>query len=366
MKLRIQEICQVQGLTQKELAERVGMTEVGLSKSINGNPTKETLEKLALALKVEIGDLFVRETKPQNIICKGEIELGGSIIPCYVLNDGRRVLSTAAVQLALKMVGDDSEGKPQRGARLSRYLNQKSLSPFIYREKDPRHFEPIFCLDGGTKIKGYEATVLADICEAFLEARKQIQLSPRQKIIADQCEILMRGFARVGIVALVDEATGYQYDREKTELQKILKAYISEELLAWEKRFPDEFYREIFRLNDWGYLTVSGININNRPGIIGTWTKKYIYSVLPHGVLEALLNVTPRNDKGRLKYRLHQHLTKEQGLEHLNKQIVSTVTLMNVSDNWREFDRLWNRKFGQQELSFDEQDEYLSPKSSRL
>lgn len=41
----------------------------------------------------------------------------------------------------------------------------------------------------------------------------------------------MRVFARVGITALVDEATGYQYDREKNELQKILKAYIAEDLL---------------------------------------------------------------------------------------------------------------------------------------
>mgnify|MGYP003561277120 CR=1 FL=1 len=52
----------------------------------------------------------------------------------------------------------------------------------------------------------------------------------------------MRAFARVGITALVDEATGYQYERENDELQKILKAYISEELLPWQKRFPDIFY----------------------------------------------------------------------------------------------------------------------------
>ena len=68
----------------------------------------------------------------------------------------------------------------------------------------------------------------------------------------------MRAFARVGITALVDEATGYQYEREHDELQKILKAYISEELLPWQKRFPDIFYKELFRLNGWNY-TVNGI-----------------------------------------------------------------------------------------------------------
>ncbi len=72
---------------------------------------------------------------------------------------------------------------------------------------------------------------MADICEAFLEARNSIELSTRQRIIADQCEILIRGFARVGITALVDEATGYQYERERDALQSILKAYINEEHL---------------------------------------------------------------------------------------------------------------------------------------
>lgn len=242
---------------------------------------------------------------------KGELGLGNNIIPCYVLEDGTRVLSGRGMQESLKMV-DTEEGKQTAGTRLARYLAQKSLKPFIISTNVMDRLTPIICYDGEKRVNGYEATVLADICEVFLEARKNIQLGERQKIIADQCETLMRGFARVGIIALVDEATGYQYKREASELQKILSAYISPELMPWEKRFPDEFYREIFRLNNWGYLTVNGINIQNRPGCIGTWTKKYIYSVLPHGVLEALLERTERNDNGRLRYKLHQHLTREQ------------------------------------------------------
>lgn len=359
MKLKVKELCEQKGMTQKELAEKTGLTEVAISKI--SNPTKDTLVKISEALGVEIGELFEKEQTPRKIVCKGELELGNAIIPCYVLEDGTRVLSGRGMQESLKMV-DSEEGKQTAGTRLARYLGQKSLKPFIISTKVLDRLTPVICYDGDKKINGYEATVLADICEVFLEARKNIQLGDRQKIIADQCEILMRGFARVGIIALVDEATGYQYKREASELQKILSAYISPELMPWEKRFPDEFYREIFRLNNWGYLTVAGINIQNRPGCIGTWTKKYIYSVLPHGVLEALLERTERNEKGKLIHRLHQHLTKEQGIEHLNRQIISTVTLMNISDNWKEFDRLWNRKFGQQELSFEEQDDYISPK----
>ncbi len=74
MKLRILEICKQAGITQKELAERIGLSAVGLSKAINGNPTKDTLEKIASALNVRITELF---EEPTNI--NGYIELDGTI-----------------------------------------------------------------------------------------------------------------------------------------------------------------------------------------------------------------------------------------------------------------------------------------------
>ena len=170
----------------------------------------------------------------------------------------------------------DTEGDTSE-SRLGRFLEQKSLEPFIYKEKTSADYAPIICYKGNQKINGYEATTLADICDAFLEARKTITLSPRQKIIADQCEILIRGFARIGLVALIDEATGYQYDRERFELQKILNAYISDEILKWQLTFTDEFYKEIFRL--WGLPFVPKY-IQNKPSFIGKLTTKYIYEQL--------------------------------------------------------------------------------------
>lgn len=65
--------------TQKELAERVGLTPVGLSKSINGNPTKDTLQRIASALNVHISELFEKDTPNDNIIkcpnCGTELEV---------------------------------------------------------------------------------------------------------------------------------------------------------------------------------------------------------------------------------------------------------------------------------------------------
>lgn len=284
----------------------------------------------------------------------GELNLNGLIIPCYILEDGTRVLSGRGMQTALKMV-DEDEGKQTAGTRLTRYLTQKTLKPFIFKGKEVDHFNPIICQKGDTKINGYEATILADICDAFLEARKYINLSPRQTIISEQCEILIRGFARVGIIALVDEATGYQYEREKDALQKILKAYIAEELLPWQRQFPNVFYKELFRLNKWDY-TVNGIN--QRPSIIGRWTNMLIYEQLPKGVLEELKKKTPKSAKGNYVANFHQSLTEDVGHTHLQNQLNSIITLFQLSNNmkhmWTQFKKLNARRYGQTEIDFDD------------
>lgn len=66
------------------------------------------------------------------------------------------------------MVDEDEVNKS--GTRLARYLGQKSLEPFIYKGKEIGHFEPIECYQGKSKINGFEATILADICDAFFRS----------------------------------------------------------------------------------------------------------------------------------------------------------------------------------------------------
>lgn len=301
-----------------------------------------------------------KEKSPRKVSHEGVLELGNFQIPCYVLEDGTRVLSGRGMQEALKMVDDDGRKTP--GTRLSRYLAQETLKPFIYSSKGMGHYEPIICYKGRKKINGYEATVLADICEAFLDARSAVDLSPRQRIIADQCEILVRGFARVGIVALVDEATGYQYDRERFELQKILSAYISEEILKWQLTFTDDFYIQIYRL--WK-IKYSPSGIKKRPGFIGKLTRKYIYNRLPRGVVEKIREKTPRTESGNWRFRWHQSLTPEIGREHLKRQIIEVTTLMKASKTKEEFEDLYNRTYADREVSSHDGDPNLDDKSER-
>lgn len=293
--------------------------------------------------------IFERKNKVDDkiqITHEGELVLGDNTIPCYVLEDGTRVLSGRGMQEALKMVEDNKVS----GTLLPRFLSQKSLKPFIYKENDPAHFQPIECYKGNQKISGYEANILADICEAFLDARNNINLSPRQSIIANQCEILIRGFARVGLVALIDEATGYQYDRERFELQKILNAYVSEEILKWQLTFTDDFYKEIFRL--WNLPFIPKY-IRNKPSFIGKLTIKYIYEHLPKGVFEKIKETTGRTELGNYRYKLHQSLTPDVGREHLKKQIHEVTALMSVSDSKEQFNALFEKKYNSAPVQLD-------------
>lgn len=271
------------------------------------------------------------------IECKGELKLGDFSIPCYVLENGTRVISGRGIQQSLKIVENKNSG-----TKIGLILNNLTLKPFIFRDLDPAHFKPLECYDGVLKINGYEATVLVDICDGMLEARKHIELTDRQRIIADQCEILVRSFAKVGIISLVDEATGYQYDRERFELQKILNAYISDEILKWQLTFTDDFYKNIYRL--WGLPFVPKY-IRNKPSFIGKLTSKYIYELLPQGVVDKIKEKTGKTSKGNWKYKWHQSLTPEIGREHLKKQIIEVTTLMSISKTKEQFDDLFQLKY---------------------
>lgn len=277
----------------------------------------------------------------------GKLEVGRLIIPCYVLADGKRVLSGRGMQEALEL-GQTSGGK------INQLVRNKDVSHLVSNDLELGVFEPIiFKGNTGFKTHGYEAHTLVDLCDMILEARHLGVLPERYHHVATQAEILTRSFAKVGIVALIDEVTGYQLDRRKDELQKILQAYISAELLPWQKRFPDEFYKQMFRLRGWPYDAQS---IKRKPSVIGIWTNKLIYDKLPEGVLKELKEKTPKDSKGRRKHKFHQLLSIDVGHPSLSNQLASVITLMKASSTWRKFESSFNRAFGQGELDFTEND----------
>lgn len=280
-----------------------------------------------------------------SIIHEGELDLNGLKIPCYVLESGTRVLSGRGMQSALKMVDEDEEYQTG-GTRLSRHLNQKSLRPYIYKDKLPDHFKPLQCYKGERLINGYEATVLADICDGLLEARKHITLSPRQQIIAEQSEILIRSFAKVGIIALVDEATGYQNDirRAKDALQQLLaKFLLKEKAAAWVKTFPDEFFEMIFKMKNWSWIDASK---SKRPSVVGRYINDLVYKRLAPAILDELRLKNPLSATGSRKTKHHSWLTPDYGHPKLKEHLIGLVVLGRASGyDWTTFKRLVDRSY---------------------
>jgi hypothetical protein len=268
---------------------------------------------------------------PDSPLRIGEIE-----IPCYVLSDGRRVLVQKSLVGALGMTpGGSSHG----GDRMAKFVGQERLKPFISEHLKPGTLSPIvFVTPEGVRGIGYEATLLADICDAVLEARKHGALTGRQQHIAERCEILVRGFARVGIIALVDEATGYQADRARDALAKILEAFVTKELRRWVKTFPAEFYKEMFRLREIPYD-----GSPKKPQYIGHLTNDLIYSRLAPGVLDELKRVAPKNENGKRKGKLFQSLTENVGNPRLLEHLAAVTTLMRVSGSWEQFRQMLDK-----------------------
>ena len=259
------------------------------------------------------------------------LRIGDIEIPCYVLEDETRVLSQRGVVGGLGM----KYGSRGGADRLTGFLQGKLISPFVSNELLALIETPIkFKHSGGGGIAyGYPATILADICDVVLAARKAGVLQKQQDHIAHQCETLLRGFARVGIIALVDEATGFQYDRTRTSLARILEAFVAKELQPWVKTFPDEFYAQLFRLRGLEYNAESV----RRPQYFGTLTNDIVWKRIAPGVLKELKRVIPKTASGRRKATLSQALTRNVGYPKLREHLGATVAYMTVSPDYPTF-----------------------------
>ena len=198
---------------------------------------------------------------------------------------------------------------------------------------------------GGGKAYGYPAELLPKICGAFIDADEAKKLSAHQKHIAAKTRILLRAFAEVGIIALVDEATGYQEDRPRDELQQILAAYISPTLLPWTEKFPVDFFREMFRVYGWPWPFMGAIRGRSGHDMRGKIIKRIIFENLPPGVLDELERLNPPDQNWQRKSRMAQLLSSDIGHPHVEKLVAINTTLFRISDNKDAFWRAYSRAF---------------------
>lgn len=180
---------------------------------------------------------------------------------------------------------------------------------------------------------GYDAELLPAVCDVWLKARQAGALQNQQLEKAQQAEILMRGLAHIGVVALVDEATGYQDIRDRVALQAILNKYLKDEWSKWTKRFPNDFYKELFRLKGVDFPAAS----NQKPSYVGHWTNDIVYSRLTPGLVKRLKELNPRTERGHRARKHHQHFTDDIGVPELQQHLSNVIFLMKTCNSWDEF-----------------------------
>lgn len=272
------------------------------------------------------------------------LTVGTASIDCFVLEDETRVLSQRGMFKGLGVArgGPRHEREPSNtGAEIPRFASQNWLKPYISNElemalKMPIFFQPPTGLMG----YGYPAEILVDLCDAILEAHKNGATGKHQEKIVDNASSLMRGFAKLGIIGLIDEVTGYQEMRAKNALASILEGFLSDYRQKWAKTFPDEFYKQIYRLNGWKWDGSS-----HRPGVVGGWTNNFVYDRLAPSLTAELRRLNPTNANGERLAKHHQWFNPDFGHPKLKEHISGVIALMRASSTWEGFRRSLDRAY---------------------
>ena len=265
----------------------------------------------------------------------GTLKIGDAEIPCAVLTDGTRLLTQAGFLGALGRSTKPKGRSQQVTDGLPPFLATKSLRTLITQDIIEATVPVAFITSTGGKALGFKADLLPKVCDLFLEARNNGLLTAQQMTIAENSEVLVRALAKVGIVALVDEATGFQHERDRDALHRLLSSYLVEERLAWAKRFPDEFYRQIYRLKGWPWPVGRA-----KTPYLGHITNDIVYDRLPEGVLPKLRDLNPTQEESkRRKFKHHQFLSQDVGQPDLRDHILQILPIMKISKDWRTFKR---------------------------
>lgn len=300
-------------------------------------PAQERSES-ATATPKRVPEIIEDRTRPGLMpfsMFKGNLKIADLTIECHVLNDGRRVFTQ--MEILRVLTGGADTGN------LNRYLSRNPLYDNTLASRTGFQFK----IPGTNAIGiGREATDLIEICETYLEARDQKLLKSGQLKLAAQAEIIIRACAKVGIIALIDEATGYQQVRARNALQLKLQAFIADELQEWAKMFPDEFWFELARLEGIHYSPRS------RPLRWGKYVMMFVYDAIDGDVGKELRK---KNPDPHFKQNHHQWL-KQFGRDKVNNQLQRVITIMKLCDDMDDFRKKFAKVFQKSPLQMSFED----------
>lgn len=269
----------------------------------------------------------------------GKIKIKGIEIPCAVLYPDTNPTSVIVQREIVGLLTGNKKGG------FERYLKPKNLQKYLPEQfKDKPLSESVLSFKlNGRNAQGFKGSDLIDICQMYMQAKMDGALSENQYKLAEQAQVIVFAFAKTGIDAVVYEATGFEKFKDRFAFNKLLEKYIDDEIRKWYKKFPDEFYQLIYKLNGWSWVSD---NKGRKPSVVGRWTNDIVYARFPKGVLSTLKDKNPViDDKGNRKYKHHMLLT-DIGNEELKEYISNAIFLMKAAPNWSRFKNMLARSLG--------------------
>lgn len=288
---------------------------------------------------------------PQRIpeaLYQGDLVIGSQSIDCYVLDNEKRVIHKRGMAKALTL-------KSEGGNAFLKTMGRKSLGSALPEEIWDKINNPlIFKAMGGDPGHGYECTVLIDICVALSEAFREGQLHPAQEFIGLQAETIIRAAAKLGIVALIDEATGFIADKRKEEYRELFRDFIREEFREYKSEFPDQFFDMIYHI--YGLRRSSK---TQHPQFFGKFIRRYVYEPLANSRGAILTALDEKNPvvymNGGRRYKMFQFLSDQVGMNALKTHLWQLVGIGNSVRNKAQFEKAFRNAFpgSQPELALD-------------
>src|SRR5665213_2286816 len=214
------------------------------------------------------------------------------------------------------------------GGNLESYTRIRVLKEYIPENLPGEMIE--FTLPGvvNKTVMGMQAETFLDICTAYVTAWQAGKLESDAQIkIAMKSAIFTAACAKVGLIALIDEATGYQYERPFDALEFKLKLFLTEEMRKWDKTFPDDLWVQFGRLTKW-----KG-SLHSRPKYWGNLVMELIYEYLDADVAQWLRDNAPKPLKGQ---NYHQWMTEQYGLKRLIEHIWKVIGLASGCEDMKE------------------------------
>ena len=269
----------------------------------------------------------------------GLLKIGDVDLEVYVLGDRRRVISKKAMAKALNL-------KSEGGNAFMRTMTRKGIKTLLHDNLLAKIESPI-SFEGmrGESCDGFEAETLIEICDLLIEARNQDLLSPSQQFLARQSEFIIRSAAKIGIIALVDEATGYK-DKTKDEYKRLFEKFLRQEFRQWEQEFPDKFFAMIYRLYG---LKRQKPDSTKHPQFFGHFIRKFVYFPLANSngaILEELEKKNPVvYSSGGRRRKFFQYLADEIGMDSFRQHLWQVVGIGEASPNKTQFERSFYRAF---------------------